>query len=146
MAFSPKSKAEDLSQAVAYDVKGTTEVDAHVGQRLRLRRTILGMKQDELADAVGVTYQQIQKYERGETRLTIGRLLDIGLILGVSIDWFVDGLPGGVVPKSGMTALADDRDVRELVRLFSSADSPKVRRRFLALARALVQDDEDPAF
>lgn len=140
-----KSRVAHRSGIAANDVKRTSEIDVHVGRRLRLRRTILAMKQEELADAVGVTYQQIQKYERGDTRLSVGRLFDIGLVLGVPIEWFLDGLHDEVSTHSSLTALLTDRDTAELVRLFTSVRNPKVRRQFLDLARVLanVADEVD---
>jgi transcriptional regulator with XRE-family HTH domain len=105
------------------------------------------MKQEELAEAVGVSYQQIQKYERGETRLTISRLFDIGIMLGVPVNWFLDGLSAPIVPT-----LDDclERDLQDFMRLFISVESPAVRRRFLQLARVLAEPDiperaEEPA-
>jgi transcriptional regulator with XRE-family HTH domain len=125
-------------RSAASDQKGTSELDAYVGQRLRLRRTMVGMKQEELAEAVGVSYQQIQKYERGETRLTIGRLIDIGIMLGVPVNWFLDGLNAAKIPTldDGL-----ERDLQDFMRLFISVENSAVRRRFLQLARVLAEPD-----
>jgi transcriptional regulator with XRE-family HTH domain len=138
-----KRSVAHRSGIAANDAKSTSEIDVHVGKRLRLRRTILGMKQEELADAVGVTYQQIQKYERGDTRLSIGRLFDIGLVLGVPIEWFLDGLQGDAPVRCSLSALLDDRETAELVRLYASVRDPKVRRQFLDLAKALANVAEE---
>jgi transcriptional regulator with XRE-family HTH domain len=99
---------------------------------------MVGMKQEELAEAVGVSYQQIQKYERGETRLTIGRLIDLGIMLGVPVNWFLDGLNSPIVP-----AMDDglERDLQDFMRLFISVENSAVRRRFLQLARVLAEPD-----
>jgi hypothetical protein len=90
-----------------------------------------------------VTYQQIQKYERGDTRLTIGRLFDIGLVLGVPVEWFLDGLHDDAPVRCSLAAMLDDRDTAELVRLYANVKSPKVRRQFLDLARALANGVEE---
>ena len=131
------------SGIAANDAKSTSEIDVHVGKRLRLRRTILAMKQEELADAVGVTYQQIQKYERGDTRLAVSRLFDIGLVLGVPIEWFLDGLQDDAPARCSLTTMLADRETAELIRLYSSVKSPKVRRQFLDLAKALASVSEE---
>ncbi|MGE0768241.1 MAG: helix-turn-helix domain-containing protein [Hyphomicrobiaceae bacterium] len=133
-----KRRVAHRSGIASNDAKRTSEIDVHVGRRLRLRRTIMAMKQDELAEAVGVTYQQIQKYERGDTRLTIGRLFDIGLVLGVPIEWFLDGLRDGAPVHGCVADVLDDRETAELVRVFSRVDNPKVRRQFIDLARVLA--------
>lgn len=138
-----KWRVAHRSGIAANDAKSTSEIDAHVGRRLRLRRTILAMKQEELADAVGVTYQQIQKYERGDTRLTVGRLFDIGLVLGVPIEWFLDGLHDDGPVHGGLSAMLADRDAAELVRIFSNVKNPKVRRQFLDLAKVLANVSEE---
>lgn len=139
-----KCRVAHRSGFAANDAKSTSEIDVHVGRRLRLRRTIMSMKQEELAEAVGVTYQQIQKYERGDTRLTIGRLFDIGLVLGVPIEWFLDGLHEGIQPAQGSSAIMlEDRETAELVRLYARVKSPKVRRQFLDLARVLANVSEE---
>jgi transcriptional regulator with XRE-family HTH domain len=138
-----KYRVAHRSGIAANDVKSPTEIDAHVGRRLRLRRTILGMKQEELADAVGVTYQQIQKYERGDTRLSIGRLFDIGLVLGVPIEWFLDGLDDNAPVRCNLATMLSSKDTAELVRLFSRVENPKVRRQFIDLARVLANASEE---
>ncbi len=70
-------------------------VDVHVGARIRLRRTLLGMSQERLGDALGLTFQQVQKYERGVNRVGASRLFDLSRILDVPISFFYDNQPGG---------------------------------------------------
>jgi len=71
--------------------KGTpNEMDVHVGQRLRVRRSLLGLSQEKLADALGLTFQQVQKYERGSNRISAGRLYDLSTILDVPINYFFE--------------------------------------------------------
>jgi transcriptional regulator with XRE-family HTH domain len=71
-------------------------VDAHVGVRIRLRRVLLGISQERLAKPLGLTYQQMQKYESGRNRVTAGRLYALAGLLGVSVTYFYDGLPAGL--------------------------------------------------
>lgn len=73
-------------------------VDDHVGARIRLRRTLLGMTQEQLAVALSISYQQIQKYETGANRVSAGRLFEIGQRLGVNVSFFFEGLDPSVIP------------------------------------------------
>src|ERR1700719_3453420 len=68
-------------------------IDVHVGSRIRLRRTLLGMSQERLGDALGLTFQQVQKYERGMNRVGASRLFDLSRVLDVPISFFFDDLP-----------------------------------------------------
>ena len=96
-------------------------IDIHVGKRLRLRRTLLGMSQERLGELLGLTFQQVQKYERGVNRIGSSRLFELGQILDVPIAFFFDDLPeavGGSLASSfgGYTApgLAEERVTREV--------------------------------
>lgn len=75
-------------------------IDVHVGRRIRQRRTLLGMSQEKLAEAIGLTFQQIQKYERGSNRLGSSRLFDVARILDVPISYFFEDMEAGVADKS----------------------------------------------
>ena len=75
-------------------------IDVHVGSRIRLRRTLLGMSQERLAEAIGLTFQQVQKYERGANRVGSSRLYDLARVLDVPIAYFFDEMPGGVQSSS----------------------------------------------
>ena len=70
----------------------TQKTERHVGSRIRERRTMLGLTQQQLADLIGVTYQQAHKYERGVNRVSAGRLYDIASVLGVDVDYFFEGI------------------------------------------------------
>ena len=121
-------------------------VDISVGGRLRQRRTLLGMSQEKLGRAVGLTFQQIQKYERGVNRIGASRLLQLSRVLGVPIAYFFEDVPA---PKSGRAAqqtvapaAAEDdpfsrRETMELVRAYYAITNPHVRKRVLDLVRAL---------
>lgn len=105
--------------------KSPGPIDRHIGGRVRTRRILLGMSQEKLADALGLTFQQIQKYEKGINRIGAGRLLQIAGILDVSIEFFFEGLPGLRAGNlSGDSAMAEflmipesDRLVRSFLRL-----------------------------
>lgn len=89
--------------------KGTADlVDIHVGKQIRNRRSLMGLSQESLASSIGVTFQQIQKYERGTNRISASRLLSFSKILGVSIDYFYDGLERANALGSSITGMSDN--------------------------------------
>lgn len=107
------------------------QVDRQVGERIRRRRILLGLTQDQVADALGISYQQIQKYETGANRISAGRLAQIAEVLEVLPGWFF-----------GLAEVADapvnsSRAVIELVRNFSKVEDERVRAHLMALIRAL---------
>jgi len=127
------------------------ETDLHVGKRLRRRRRLLGMTQQELAVQVGVRFQQIQKYECGANRMTSSRLYDLSQALNVTVQYFFDGLdahgmPGK--PANDAEHLVGDvlsqKETLELVRAYYRL-SERPRRRLLELAKALEADADDMA-
>ena len=113
------------------------EIDRHVGMRMRERRLLLGLTQQQMADRIGVTYQQAHKYEKGINRLSAGRLYDVARGLGVDVAYFYEGLPtgGGVVPS------ASHEMMLELTRDFLSIRNPAHREAVLMVARALAEGD-----
>jgi transcriptional regulator with XRE-family HTH domain len=130
-------------------------IDAHVGSRVRLRRTLLGMSQEKLGDALGLTFQQVQKYERGVNRIGASRLFDLARVLDVPIGFFFDDLPpemGGNVAVRSRPALYglaeaqngfdDDnmnkRETLELVRAYYRITDPAVRKRVFDLIKSLA--------
>ena len=121
-----------------------TSVDVHVGERLRLRRKLLGMSQGKLGEAVGLTFQQVQKYERGTNRIGASRLFDLARVLDVPISFFFDGLEqtGGRPPES-MESMGDRRDTLTLVRHFMGVSEPKMRRAIIDLTRAAAQRESE---
>jgi transcriptional regulator with XRE-family HTH domain len=125
------------------------EVDVHVGQRLRMRRTLLGLSQGELARSVGLTFQQIQKYERGANRIGASRLAEFAIALDVPPGWFFEELPGlPTKPKRGSRAESSairelgGRETLDVVRLFNKVKDRRVRERVMALLRAVAAVDE----
>lgn len=75
--------------------KSPNPIDKHVGSRVRMRRMMLGMSQEKLGDALGLTFQQVQKYEKGTNRIGASRMQNIARILQVSVEFFFEGAPGG---------------------------------------------------
>ena len=113
-------------------------VDVHVGKKIRQRRWALGTTQQQLAEKVGIKFQQIQKYETGANRVSASRLWDIAAVLDVSISYFFAGLDGA--QPAGDAAQIDDlladREAIDLLRAFYAIPEPQ-RRRLFDLARAL---------
>lgn len=109
--------------------KSATPVDLHVGRRIRERRLIVNMSQMALADRLGVTFQQVQKYENGGNRISASRLFAIAAALGVPISYFFEGIEGaqaGATVKQG--SMVVDKDGAELLRAFNSIEDQKARR------------------
>lgn len=96
------------------DEKKPNPVDVHVGNRVRLRRTLIGMSQDKLGKALSLTFQQVQKYERGANRIGASRLYQISQILDVPITFFYDDMPAEVTgePSTNMSATGQLKDVK----------------------------------
>lgn len=120
-------------------------VDVHVGARIRLRRTLLGMSQERLGDALGLTFQQVQKYERGANWVGASRLFDLARALQVPVGFFFDDLPdepvaGGqqTVPTEPMDDPMQQRETIELVRAFYRIPDPTARRRLYELTRSIA--------
>lgn len=114
-------------------------VDAHVGKRIRHRRWLVGMTQQQLAEAVGIKFQQIQKYETGMNRVSASRLWDIANALDVPIEFFFEGLavgkPGSATP--GEADIMSDKEALNLLRIFHAIPEQQ-RRRLFELARVLT--------
>jgi transcriptional regulator with XRE-family HTH domain len=130
-------------------------IDIHVGSRIRLRRTLLGMSQERLGEALGLTFQQVQKYERGVNRVGASRLFDLSRVLDVPISFFFDDLPEGLATTYGShlnrrgTGLSDmqdggftddalnRRETLELVRAYYRITEPAVRKRVFDLIKSM---------
>ncbi len=130
-------------------------IDVHVGSRVRLRRTLLGMSQEKLGEALGLTFQQVQKYERGVNRIGASRLFDLARVLDVPIGFFFDDMPdamGGSAAVAGARRMMgfaesaegfeDDtlhrRETLELVRAYYRITDPSVRKRVFDLIKSLT--------
>jgi transcriptional regulator with XRE-family HTH domain len=128
-------------------------IDVHVGARLRLRRTLFGMSQQKLGEAIGLTFQQVQKYERGGNRVSASRLYDLGRVLDVPVSFFFDDINpetaaaarGGPSESGGESTpqrYEPDpmmrRETLELVRAYYRIPDPQIRRRLLDLTKAIA--------
>jgi len=118
------------------------EIDRHVGQRLRLRREALSLSQGRLGQHLGLTFSQVQKYEKGANRIGAGRLFMLSEVLHVPIQYFYEGLPGTAQETFGSTQNAD---VTALGDAFLSISDASTRRSVLALVCALAGPDAKPA-
>jgi len=123
-------------------------IDVHVGGRVRLRRMLIGMSQEKLGDALNLTFQQVQKYEKGANRIGAGRLFRIAQLLGVSIQFFFDDAPESLPMSAGGFAEADATPMTmdfvqtpegiHLNRAFAGIKDNAVRKRLVDLTRALA--------
>jgi len=139
---------------------GPNPVDVHVGGRVRLRRTLLGMSQEKLGEAIGLTFQQIQKYERGTNRIGCSRLYDLSRVLDVPIEYFFEELPPEAAASSPahrfggwseneQEAFEHERDpmakreTLELVRAYYRIKDPGLRKRLFEMTKALASAFSD---
>ncbi|QBK29672.1 helix-turn-helix domain-containing protein [Roseitalea porphyridii] len=131
--------------------KKPNPIDIHVGSRIRLRRTMLGMSQERLGESLGITFQQVQKYEKGTNRVGASRLQNISAVLNVPVSFFFEDAPGeqGAESGSGMEENAATYVVNflssseglQLNRAFVKITDPKVRRRIIDLVRTLAEEE-----
>jgi len=135
--------------------KTPNPIDKHVGSRVRMRRMMLNMSQEKLGDALGLTFQQVQKYERGANRVGSSRLFDLARVLEVPIAYFFEDMEASVANKSPsrlmgvsetrMQAYAVEpdplarRETLELVRAYYRIDEARVRKRVFELTKALAK-------
>ena len=130
--------------------KAPNPIDKHVGSRVRMRRMMLGMSQEKLGDALGLTFQQVQKYEKGSNRIGASRLQQISLILQVPVSFFFEGAPP---PPGGETGFEDapspayvtdflaTSDGLTLVKAFMRIPNSKLRRRIVELVEEMAGGD-----
>ena len=143
----------DFTSDKNFRVTNNNAVDVHVGKRVRLRRTLLGMPQEQLGASLNFTFQQVQKYDRGANRISASRLWDISQILDVQIRYFFDDMTDDTIrsfPRRvsrGENIDVDDENVRdpmarretlELVRTYYSIESSKVRKRISEMVKSLA--------
>lgn len=123
---------------ITEDTPLSRRVDSHVGSRMRKRRTALGMTQDNLAEAIGISYQQVQKYETGANRISAGRLFEVAKRLGVSVGYFFEGLD----PEQGSSPLRHggrERSTIDLVRSFETIGDGATRQSIIGLVRNVAR-------
>jgi transcriptional regulator with XRE-family HTH domain len=133
-------------------------IDSHVGARIRLRRTLLGMSQERLGEALGLTFQQVQKYERGINRVGASRLFDLSRVLDVPISFFFEDIPAPIALHhrnpammagfaEGQEGFGHDetmsrRETLELVRAYYRIGDPAVRKRVFELIKSMAPNAE----
>ncbi len=132
------------------DERSANAVDRRIGQKVRARRLEITMSQERLAELLGVTFQQVQKYEKGVNRIAASRLFDIARALDVPVAQFFEGISGarGVTEDAGESFLYDTLSTPEglqLVAMFASIKNPRIRRRVLDLVRALTDEEKNAA-
>ena len=156
---------EDLGEKRPEREPRATPVDIHVGARIKLRRTLMGLSQERLGEALGLTFQQVQKYERGVNRVGASRLFDLSRVLDVPISFFFDDMPdangagtqnaaadvgsrrvfGMADAQDSFGGSLDDgvlsrRETLELVRAYYKITDPSVRRRVFDLIRSMATE------
>ena len=128
--------------------KSPNPVDEHVGQRVRFQRMILGMSQDKLGEALGLTFQQVQKYEKGANRIGASRLWAISKTLGVPVNFFFEGLTESQAAgfaegaESWGGEFVASAEGMQLCRFFSAIEQPQVRKRLLDLVKSLAETSQ----
>ncbi len=133
-------------------------IDSHVGARVRLRRMLIGMSQERLGELLGVTFQQVQKYEKGANRIGASRLFEISRVLDVPVQFFFDDMPQSgdrpIARPHGFAESAGEPFVMDFVsstegltlnRAYSAITEPRLRRRILDLVRELAGTGEGDA-
>ena len=125
-------------------------IDIQVGNRVRIRRMLIGMSQERLGDLLGLTFQQVQKYEKGVNRIGAGRLFEVSRILNVPVDFFYEGvnaIPAGASePESApVMEFVSSGEGLQLSLAFMKIKDVKVRKRVLELVKSLSEEEEQKA-
>lgn len=154
--FQHQTSSNSESRAPQKRTRGTpTDVDKHVGKRLKIRRNLMGMSQDDLAQEIGVTFQQIQKYEHGTNRISAGKLYEFADIMNVGIGFFFEGLDQLFSPEhtgkadhvsdqaqQGFTkkdeSYLEQKETLDLIRAYYAISDEKVRTRLLQFIRSIA--------
>ena len=132
----PRSKSRQFT------FEGAHPIDISVGNRIRGRRILMGISQERLGESLGITFQQVQKYEKGANRISASRLYDVSQILGVAPDYFFEEVPGverSCQPQPAEPDTFDKRETLELVRAYYEIDDLDVRNEIGALIRSLAE-------
>lgn len=127
------------------DRDGPNPIDRHVGLRIRMRRKELGISQERLAESIGLTFQQVQKYERATNRVSASKLWEMAKALSTSVAYFYEGLGEPSVagaPSEPMQAFLLSNEGLELAQVFPRIRQARVRRKILDLVRAMAEEPE----
>lgn len=131
--------------------KTPNPIDIHVGGRVRLRRMLIGMSQERLAEQLGITFQQVQKYEKGTNRIGASRLYETSRILGVPVSFFYDELAPSVGPADGfaeadgedyVSDFISSREGLQLMKAFVAIEDGRIRKRIIDLVESLAASAE----
>jgi len=127
------------------------EMDVHVGQRLRVRRALLGLSQEKLAEAIGLTFQQIQKYERGTNRVSAGRLFELSKVLDVPVGYFFDQFGQSASERQAAFGMSDNeqagfegedilerKETLDLIRVYYSVEDPDARKDIIKFIKSMA--------
>jgi transcriptional regulator with XRE-family HTH domain len=130
--------------------KQTNPIDVQVGNRVRIRRMLIGMSQEKLGDLLGLTFQQVQKYEKGVNRIGAGRLYEVARILNVPVDFFYEGVASSGPdpdPEAGPPVMefVSSGEGLQLVLAFMKIKEARVRKRVLDLVKSLAEEEEQKA-
>ena len=151
-----ESKSNYKMPNIQRKTKGTADyVDKYVGKQLRNRRTLLGLSQEKLANSVGITFQQVQKYERGTNRISSSRLYSFSKVLDVSIDYFYDGIENGEKRPSGMSDneqeafkskssnipenIFSEKETLALIKIYYSVEDEEKRKDMMRLLKTMAK-------
>lgn len=159
MARQEEAVADHDFEVVEKGSRRANPLDLHVGSRVRLQRMLLGMSQEKLGEQLGLTFQQIQKYEKGINRIGASRLYELAKVLGVSVQFFYEDAPGtngehksqaaaggGLAERQADTYVVDflsSREGVELNKAFVKIADPKVRRSLVDLVRSIAGEEKD---
>ena len=148
----PRVNALDGPAPAERNARRANPIDVHVGSRVRLRRMLLGMSQEKLGEHLGLTFQQIQKYEKGINRIGASRLFDLSQVLAVPVQYFYEELPAGVAeagaagfgerPSENYTVeFLGSREGLELNKAFARIGDLRIRRSIVELIRSLASEN-----
>ncbi|MFC2951144.1 helix-turn-helix domain-containing protein [Marinicaulis aureus] len=144
----PQKAAETTSDDTGKR-SGPHPIDVHVGSRVKLRRMILGMSQETLGKALGLTFQQIQKYEKGVNRIGASRMFELSRLLEVPVQFFYDDFGDGSAAagfaegeaSESLMALVNSPDGVQLCRYFAEIKDPQVKKRVLDLVKSIAETE-----
>jgi transcriptional regulator with XRE-family HTH domain len=133
--------------------KQTSTFDAFIGEKVKFRRMLLGMSQEKLGDLLGLTFQQIQKYEKGVNRISAGRLFEVSVHLSAPIESFYEGLPLGGDTSQGFAESSENSEISKLLvssegyqmgAAFAGIKNANVRKRLIDLMKCLGDKPDEP--
>ena len=142
-AVSESGQVSEARPETVPNQRSANSVDGHVGSRVRLRRLELGLSQEKLAEQLGITFQQVQKYERGTNRIGASRLHQIAIVLQAPITYFFEGATDASIARVNdatplSQALSDPATVR-LVRAFATISDPQLKQKAVGIIEAIAE-------